>query len=99
MITKVEDECRQSKWHRQSDLSIQTIAVIINKQKRGLINYFGAINSIGLHILLMQLFFRLAKWAMIKYKKFWCNYGQAYKWLKEIKDLFPDIFYHYTVFN
>ena len=99
VITKVVDEWRQRKWHRQSDLSLQAIAIRINTQMRGLINYFGGINSIGLHKLIRQLHFRIAKWAMNKYKRFRGHYGKAYKWLKEIKTSYPNMFYHWTVYN
>jgi len=99
VITKVVTDWKQRKWHRQSHLSLQDIATRINTQMRGLINYFGGINSIGLHKLIRQLHFRIAKWAMNKYKRFRGHYGKAYKWLKEIKTSYPNMFYHWTVYN
>lgn len=99
VITKVATEWKQRKWHRQSDLSLQDIATRINTQMRGLINYFGKINSLGLHKLIRQFHFQLAKWTMNKYKRFRGRYGKAYKWLKEIKNSYPTMFYHWTVYN
>ena len=99
VITKVVAEWKQRNWHRQSDLSLQDIATRINTQMRGLINYFGKINSIGLHKLIRQLHFQLAKWTMNKYKRFRGRYGKAYTWLKEIKNSYPTMFYHWTVYN
>jgi len=99
VITKVVTEWKQKKWHRQSDLSLQDIATRINTQMRGIINYFGKINSIGLHKLIRQFHFQLAKWTMNKYKRFRGRYGKAYTWLKEIKNSYPTMFYHWTVYN
>jgi RNA-directed DNA polymerase len=99
VITKVVAEWKQRNWHRQSDLSLQDIATRINTQMRGIINYFGKINSIGLHKLIRQFHFQLAKWTMNKYKRFRGRYGKAYTWLKEIKNSYPTMFYHWTVYN
>jgi hypothetical protein len=99
VITKVVTDWKQRKWHRQGGLSLQDIATRINTQMRGLINYFGKINSIGLHKLIRQFHFQLAKWTMNKYKRFRARYGKAYTWLKEIKNFYPTMFYHWTVYN
>jgi len=99
VITKVATEWKQRKWHLQGDLSLQDIATRINTQLRGLINYFGKINSIGLHKLIRQLHFQLAKWTMNKYNRFRGRYGKAFTWLKEIKNSYPTMFYHWTVYN
>lgn len=99
VITKVVTEWKQRKWHRQDDLSLQDIATRINTQMRGLINYFGKINSIGLHKLVRQFHFHLAKWTMNKYKRLRGRYGKAFTWLKEIKNSYPTMFYHWTVYN
>lgn len=99
VITKVVTDWKQRKWHRQGGLSLQDIATRINTQMRGLINYFGKINSIGLHKLIRQFHFQLAKWTMNKYKRFRGRYGKAYTWLKEIKNSYPTMFYHWTVYN
>ncbi len=97
---KRKDTSRKDKnWHRQSTMSIQEIALHINTQMRGLINYFGIINKIGLHKLVRSLHFRIAKWAMNKYKRFRGKYGKAYNWLKELKHSYPNMFYHWTIYN
>ncbi len=97
--TGIVKEWKQKNWHRQSDLSLQDIAIRINVQMRGLINYFGRINSKGVHKLVRSLHFRIAKWAMNKYKRFRGSYVSAFNWLKEIKASYPDLFYHWTVYN
>jgi len=98
-ISRIVDGWRKANWHRQTVLSIQDIAIDINAQMRGLINYFGKINSRGLHKLIRRLHFRLAKWAMNKYKRFRGKYGQAFNWLRDIKASYPNMFYHWTVYN
>jgi len=99
VIKKVAEDWRKRNWDKQSSLSIQDIAIGINAQMRGLINYFGTINSKGIHKLVRRLHFRLAKWVMNKYKRFRGKYGQAFDWLREIKSSYPNMFYHWTVYN
>lgn len=97
--TRVVEGWKQMDWHRQSTMNIQDIAQVINSQMRGLINYFGRINAKGIHKLIRHLHFRLAKWAMNKYKRFKGSYGKVYNWLREIKSSYPNMFYHWTVYN
>lgn len=98
-ITRIVKDWKEKNWHRQSTLNIQEIALRINAQMRGLINYFGTINSKGLHKLVRSLHFRLAKWAMNKYKRFRGKYGKAFDWLREIKASYPTMSYHWTIYN
>lgn len=97
--SKVIKGWRKLDWHKQSTLSIQEIANRINPQMRGLIGYFGKINSIGLHKLVRALHLRLAKWILNKYKRFKGSYGRAFNWLRAIKQSYPDMFYHWLVYN
>jgi group II intron reverse transcriptase/maturase len=97
--TKVLDGWKKLNWHRQSQLTIEEIAQKINPQMRGLIRYFRAINSMGMDPLLRMLHLRLAKWAMNKYKKFNKSYRRAFEWLRKIKQSFPNLFYHWTIYN
>jgi RNA-directed DNA polymerase len=98
-ISRIVEGWRKEKWHRQSDLNIHDISIRINPQLRGLINYFGTINSKGMHKLVRGLHFRLAKWAMNKYKRLGGKYGQAFDWLRDIKASYPNMFYHWTIYN
>lgn len=98
-MTKVIEGWKKLDWHKQSTLTIQEIANKINPQMRGLIGYFGKINSIGLHKLVRSLHFRLAKWILNKYKRFKGSYGRAFNWLREIKQCYPNMFYHWLVYN
>jgi RNA-directed DNA polymerase len=97
--TRIVKGWKELNWQRQSTLSITQIAEMINPQMRGLIRYFAKINSIGLHKLIRILHLRLAKWAMNKYKQYGRSYSKTFKWLREIKQGYPNLFYHWTVYN
>ena len=97
--TRIVEGWKKENWHRQSTLEIQDIAHKINSQMRGLIHYFGKINNKGMHKVVRYFHFRLAKWAMNKYKRFGSSYSKVYNWLREIKNDFPNLFYHWTIYN
>lgn len=97
--TRIIEGWKKLNWHKQSTLTLQEIANEINSQMRGVIVYFGRINSMGLHKLIRSLHLRLAKWALNKYKRFKGSYGRAFDWLREIRRCYPQMFYHWTVYN
>ena len=97
--TRIVDGWKKSYWHKRSELTIEEISQKINPQMRGLIRYFGTFNSTGLHKLIRMLHLRLAKWAMNKYKRFGKSYGKIFDWLRAIKQSYPNLFYHWTVYN
>ena len=45
------------------------------------------------------IYFHLAKWVLNKYKGLQGSYNKAYKWLAEIKESYPNMFYHWTLFK
>ena len=83
--------------HRHSENKLQDIAIKLNPQIRGIINYYGKINLIGLRSLFRNLQFRLCKWVKNKYKL--KNYTQGYKWLAEIQKSYSYLFYHWLHFK
>jgi RNA-directed DNA polymerase len=85
------------KLHRHSENKLQDIAIKLNPQIRGIINYYGKINLIGLRSLFRNLQFRLCKWVKNKYKL--KNYTQGYKWLSEIQKSYSYLFYHWLHFK
>ena len=85
--------------HRQSSLTIQEIATMINLQMRGIISYYGKYKKWTLQKLIWQFHFRLAKWVLNKYKGLNGNYSKAYQWIKSIKLSYPTMFYHWTLFK
>lgn len=90
---------KKQNFHRQSPLTIQEIAAIINPQMIGIIRYYGKYKRWALQKLIRQFHYRLAKWVLNKYKGLRGSYRQAYKWIKEIKVSYPNMFYHWTLFK
>jgi RNA-directed DNA polymerase len=99
VISRIVDGWKKSYWHKRSELTMEQISQKINPQMRGLIRYFGVFNSSGLHKLIRMLHLRLAKWAMNKYKRFGRSYGKIFNWLRTIKESYPNLFYHWTIYN
>jgi len=96
---RINDEWKSANWQRNSNLTLQDLAIKLNPQMRGLINYFGKINHTGMHKLVRLLHFRLAKWAMNKYKRLRGSYGRVFDWLRTQKKDYPNLFYHWTIYN
>lgn len=86
-------------FHRQSSLTIQEIATMVNLQMRGIISYYGKYKKWTLQKLIWQFHFRLAKWVLNKYKALKGNYSKAYQWIKSIKLSYPTMFYHWIHFK
>ena len=97
--TRIVTGWKKMNLHRQSALTIQEIATMINPQMRGIIRYYGKYKGWALQKLIRHLHFRLAKWALNKYKALKGSYTRAYKWIKSIKLSYPTMFYHWTIFN
>ena len=86
-------------FHSNSRITIQEIANAINPQMRGVIHYYGKFNYWRLKGLVMQFHYRLARWALKKYKRFKGSFKKAYRWIREIKSSYPTMFYHWTLFK
>jgi len=41
----------------------------------------------------MQFYYRLARWALKKYKRLKGSFKKAYRWIREIKSSYPTMFY------
>lgn len=90
---------RKQSLHRHTTLTIQDIAIKINPQMRGIINYYGKFKMWELQRLIRYFHFRLAKWVLNKYKGLKGSYTRAFRWIKEIKKNYPTMFYHWTLFE
>jgi group II intron reverse transcriptase/maturase len=97
--SRIIEGWKQLNWHRRSDLTIQDIANQVNPQMIGVIRYYGKFKLRGLQPLMRRFEFRLAKWVLNKYKKFRGSYGEAHKWISELKISYPTMFYYWTVFK
>jgi len=87
---------RNMDFQRESTLTLQDIAKMINAHTRGLINYFGMMETRMLSILFRHLDYRLAKWVKNKFKKL-RSYQKAYDWLRYIKLSYPNMFVHWSI--
>lgn len=97
--SRIVEKWKKQNWHRRTTLSIQDIAVQVNKQMEGIIRYYGKFRLWELRRLTRQFSFRLVKWVLAKYSKFRGSYKKGYQWLKMIKKNYPTMFYYWTVFK
>ena len=97
--TRIVEGWKKLNFHRQSTLTIQDIAAMINPQMIGVIRYYGKFKKWALQKMLRRFRQRLAKWVLNKYKQFKGSYSRAYKWIDEIKSRYPTMFYHWTIFK
>lgn len=89
---------KEMNFHRQTSQDIQAIAIALNPQIRGTINYYGKYNMGSVEKLFRHLDYRLAKWVKNKYKSVRNSYQKAYNWLQDVKSGFPNLFYHWQMF-
>jgi len=95
--SRITDSWKALKLHRHSENKLQDIADKLNPQIRGIINYYGKINLLGLRSLFRNLQFRLCKWVKNKYKL--KSYNEGYRWLNEIQNSYPNMFHHWSYFK
>jgi group II intron reverse transcriptase/maturase len=97
--TRINTKWKDLKIHQLSTLTLQDLATKINPQMIGIIRYYGKFKVWGLQNLIRQLHFHLAKWVLKKYKGLKGSYNRAYKWLTQIKESYPTMFYHWGHFK
>lgn len=93
--TRIMKTWRERDWLGKQ-FSLQDIANSINIQMKGIITYYGKFNKWKLSRLYMHLGFRLVKWALQKYKRFHNRYSRGFRWLKDLKMNYPNLFYHWS---
>lgn len=91
IMEKVRD-WRLTKWVH---LKLSDIAVEINAEVRGWMNYYGKFYGSQLKAFLQCINLRLARWAERKYKRFRRKPKDAYKWLVKVASKNPTLFYHW----
>lgn len=84
-------------WHlnRRVQLKLSDIAVEINAEVRGWMNYYGKFYGSQLKAFLQCINLKLARWAERKYKRFRRKPNDAYKWLVRVASKNPALFYHW----
>ena len=94
--SRIIESWKQMYFHRESTCTLQDIAQLINTQSRGLINYFGKMETSMLEKLFRHLDYHLAKWVKNKFKKL-RSYQKSFDWLRDIKSSYPNIFEHWSI--
>jgi hypothetical protein len=96
--TRIIAGWQEMNFHRNTTLNLQDIAKLINIKSRGIINYYGKINTWSLEKVFRHLELRLAKWVKNKFKSVKNSYQKANDWLRAIKAQYPTMFYHWQHF-
>lgn len=97
--TRIVRGWKELNFHRQTTLTIQEIATKVNPQIIGVIRYYGKYKLWALQKLIRHFHYRLAKWVLNKYKGFKGSRRKADRWIAEIKESYPTMFYHWTIFK
>lgn len=87
---------KEMDFHRESTWTLQDLANLLNTKSRGLMNYFGKMETRMLEKLFRHLDYRIAKWVKNKFKKL-RSYQKAFDWLRDIKSGYPNMFVHWSI--
>ena len=88
---------REMDFQRQTTLTLQNLAEMLNATSRGIINYYGKMNSWSVGRLFRHLDYRIAKWVKNKFKSLLNSYLKANDWLRDIKLSYPTLFVHWKL--
>lgn len=97
--SRIINEWKSAGFYRNSTMELQQIANQENPRIRGVMNYYGKFNYWTLRELFEHFNFRLAKWAVKKYKRFKGSMKKAFYWIRHIKSMFPNLFHHWRYFK
>lgn len=76
--------------------SIVGVAHRLNPMIRGWVRYYGKYKMYELTKVFRLLSCRLVWWARKRYKRYKTSIKRGYKWLKRIREQFPNLFYHWN---
>ena len=93
----VRREIRRWRIGRQSDKSLEEIAVICNAKVRGWVQYFGKFNRSQLKPILREIEHDLVLWAKRKYKRLKGKTLRAIEWLAQRAAQKPLLFEHWKL--
>ena len=97
--TRILESWKKLKINRRSSLTLQEIATMVEPQMRGIIRYYGKYKRWKLASVMWYFQRHLVKWALNRYKRFKGSFAKAYKWLEKMKQSYPTMFYHWTIFK
>lgn len=89
---RIREIIRDNKLWNNTTLDITDIAKSLNMKLRGWINYYSKYSKNKLRRTLIKVDLRLIKWMKNKYK---INTGKSIIKLKQIKQVNPNLFYHW----
>lgn len=92
---RIMEKVRDWRLTRWVHLKLSDIAVEINAEVRGWMNYYSKFYGSQLKAFLQCINLRLARWAERKYKRFRRKPKDAYKWLVKVASKNPTLFYHW----
>lgn len=84
-------------FHKKSQITIQSIAAILNPKIRGWINYYGKVSRKSLNPVLHHLHHRMIKWVLNKYKGFKGSKFKAVNWLRMVLSSYPNLFFRWEL--
>ena len=93
--TKIAKEIRFSHFQRWTERSIEEVAEYFNSKLRGWLNYFGKYRIRKLNRIFKLFNARLTNWVRNRYKRLNKSYIKACKWLREYKQINPELFVHW----
>ncbi len=94
--TRIIDTWKDMDFQRESTWALNGLAQKLNQKTRGIINYFGKMETQSLEKVFRHLDYRIAKWVKNKFKRL-RSYQKAFDWLRDIKSSYPNIFVHWSV--
>lgn len=96
-LKRMRQTVRGWKLHRQTPAKLADLARQCNPAIRGWWNYYGTFYRTVMHKLFAYLDRRLAQWARRKYKTLLRRKRRSEEWLGKMKEVFPDMFFHWRV--
>ncbi len=96
---KIREELRRTKFHRWTNHKLEDVSKQLNPKIRGWVNYYGKYGKYALKEALIKLDRRIVKWVLNKYGKLKYGINRSYRWLKQDKKKFPNLFAHWRNFS
>ena len=92
---RITGELRKLAFHNKTQRGIQDLANMLNPKIRGWILYYGKVSRRSLQPVFYYLHHRIISWVLNKYKRFKGSKIRAIRWLRQITNAYPTLFYHW----
>lgn len=94
---RILQKWKDLKLPRCTTVDLSTLVQRINPILRGIYHYYGKFRPWELNAVFRSLHHRLVKWKLNKNRKLKKSLGRGYKWLRKIRQDFPNLFYHWSL--